>query len=360
MMTSRLRIYLTNFGKLLTLLAIVFILPYFIQLSEWKINEALALQSGKGLSGYAWSENVGWISFNGANYEITVDSYGQLSGYAWSDNIGWISANTADLAGCPKTPCTAKLLNNKLTGWFKALSGGSSQSGGWDGWISLSSTTPAYGPVLSNGSLSGYAWGGDVVGWLDFSAVKAAQQECVPAFSCSGSQNIVYTNSACQTSTYLTCVSPDFCSIGSSSCIHQQSAPTATPVGFTAFTAISHDSTPLEITSAPQDSSNAPLASNSAAPATFTATGHIQARPALLKSGYRTWLYWNVKDAQNCTVTGNGSSWTGLFSGAGGQQTLPITGQATYTLKCDALDGGIPPVVTEIQAINVTPVFQEK
>lgn len=36
------------------------------------------------LSGYAWSENVGWISFHG----VTIYKEGNFSGYAWSENVG--------------------------------------------------------------------------------------------------------------------------------------------------------------------------------------------------------------------------------------------------------------------------------
>ena len=59
------------------------------------------------LSGWAWSDNYGWISFsctdggsNGedicstSNYGVTVStSTGEFDGYAWSENIGWISFN---------------------------------------------------------------------------------------------------------------------------------------------------------------------------------------------------------------------------------------------------------------------------
>ena len=54
------------------------------------------------LSGFAWSEAIGWISFScksGGNcsdndYGVTIDSVtGDFSGYAWNDVIGWISFN---------------------------------------------------------------------------------------------------------------------------------------------------------------------------------------------------------------------------------------------------------------------------
>src|SRR3989338_169857 len=58
------------------------------------------------LSGFAWSSNTGWISFNstnqgtGANYGVTVAKNGDMSGYAWSSNIGWISFEDGDTKKC--------------------------------------------------------------------------------------------------------------------------------------------------------------------------------------------------------------------------------------------------------------------
>jgi type II secretory pathway pseudopilin PulG len=49
------------------------------------------------LSGWAWSESFGWISFASTTpitYGVTVaTSTGEFDGYAWSENIGWISFN---------------------------------------------------------------------------------------------------------------------------------------------------------------------------------------------------------------------------------------------------------------------------
>ena len=54
------------------------------------------------LSGWAWSEKFGWISFNcsnddsctSSNYKVTINSStNEFEGYAWSENLGWISFN---------------------------------------------------------------------------------------------------------------------------------------------------------------------------------------------------------------------------------------------------------------------------
>ncbi len=130
--------------------------------------DAYAQSSGGSMTGYAWSDTIGWLSLNGGSYGISVSGSGTLSGYAWSDNIGWVSANSSDLAGCPSAPCSASIdENGNLTGWLKVVSGGSSQSGGWDGFISLSGS--GYGPSRqANGNFSGYVWGDINVGWVDF------------------------------------------------------------------------------------------------------------------------------------------------------------------------------------------------
>ena len=95
-----------------------------------------------------------------------------ISGYAWSDNIGWISFNESELTDCPEGDCKAKFVGNQLVGWARALAG-EDASDGWDGWISLSkqaSETTDYGISLNETTsiFEGYAWGGEVVGWIQF------------------------------------------------------------------------------------------------------------------------------------------------------------------------------------------------
>ncbi|MDO8557498.1 MAG: hypothetical protein Q7R98_03490 [Candidatus Jorgensenbacteria bacterium] len=53
------------------------------------------------LSGYAWNDTMGWISFSCYNHGNCSPSYGvsvngntgEFSGYAWNDTVGWISFN---------------------------------------------------------------------------------------------------------------------------------------------------------------------------------------------------------------------------------------------------------------------------
>lgn len=65
------------------------------------------------LTGYAWNDTLGWVSFNcdqsshgdsnncaTSDYGVSIDASGNFSGYAWSDLGGWISFNCANNGTC--------------------------------------------------------------------------------------------------------------------------------------------------------------------------------------------------------------------------------------------------------------------
>ena len=145
------------------------------------------------LTGYAWSSNIGWISLSceneGSNYcdtsdyQVSIDfTSGDFSGYAWSSNIGWIDFDAA--GPYPESPANAAVLiggvpeaicesEREVSGWARALSPNADGRSGWDGWIKFAGETTGgahYGVCLAQNekSLEGYAWGGDVVGWVQF------------------------------------------------------------------------------------------------------------------------------------------------------------------------------------------------
>ncbi len=280
------------------------------------------------------SGGIGWISLNCSNtstcgtvsYGLSAAVDGTISGYAWSENIGWVSANSADLAGCPTAPCTAVLQNGALTGWLKVLSGGTAESGGWSGWISLSGASPSYGPTHVNGIFSGYAWGSDIVGWIDFSEARGS---CTPVttYTCSGTGTIVRTDTSAQcavTTTNTTCTAPSFCSTGSAICLYP--------------------------------------------PVTFILgggkTGHLTASPLIVRKVSSTVLFWNIDNVASCTVTGTngqnfsaGCSGNTCSSGASGVSTLPLNERTTFTLACTGVDGS---AVNESVVVNIVPSFQER
>jgi len=178
------KIFKNQLTKDLIVISMAFLLLIFVSIKNkdehignYALLKAMA-SVDNNLSGYAWSDNIGWISFNCLNTDTCdISDYGvsvenkKMSGYAWSDNIGWISFNESDLVGCPSGVCLAQTEGNKLIGWARALSGMNSDDG-WDGWISLgtqSTDTIDYSIELNEDSIfDGYAWGGTVVGWIDF------------------------------------------------------------------------------------------------------------------------------------------------------------------------------------------------
>ncbi|HQU08130.1 MAG: hypothetical protein B7X04_04215 [Parcubacteria group bacterium 21-54-25] len=254
--------------------------------------------------GYAWSSNIGWISFSSLNcdadgdnkadsgapagcptpgtaiptYGVT-DTGGTLSGYAWanpqdqaagSNNIGWISFNSSDLTGCPSGVCVAKVdtTTGAVTGWARALSA----SGGWDGWISLSGVATdgsTYGVTDNGGVLSGWAWGGDVVGWISFNSSNP---------NAGGG--------------------PPYCVSSTGSC---GVLPTAT----------------LSLSSPPSVTSSKNIPSGSSAT-----------------------LYWSSTNATACTATGG---WSGPELTAGSQTITNITSDQTFTLTCTGPGGTSAP-----------------
>ncbi|MBM3281642.1 MAG: hypothetical protein FJY91_02805 [Candidatus Harrisonbacteria bacterium] len=124
------------------------------------------------LSGFAWSENIGWIKFKDARYGVRIDDVtGAISGYAWSSNLGYLDFSYANFDKNNNTfsgearICSAYQNEASCSGPLK------NNLGGFEGRLKLSGAN--YGirrslNITTGCSLSGYAWGGDVVGWVSF------------------------------------------------------------------------------------------------------------------------------------------------------------------------------------------------
>jgi hypothetical protein len=149
----------------------------------------VAAQATTPLYGWAWSDTIGWISFNcndldtcaTSNYGVVENSDGSLTGYAWSTNIGWIEFG--NLSSFPTGAGTQSVnasvdSSGVLHGWIRACAGTAagdcssmtSRTDGWDGWISLGGTGYSIVSVQSGtvSSLQGFAWGSTNVGWVLF------------------------------------------------------------------------------------------------------------------------------------------------------------------------------------------------
>lgn len=139
------------------------------------------------VNGWAWSENIGWISFSNVAAGTEVP-YGlhinpetmKLSGYIWSENIGWITFHRS-VAGdppsgnpCSEDPDCMAVLDPEtfeISGWARALNYGD----GWTGWISLAGTasdSSSYGVSIDpdSGIFDGWAWGSGLIGWISFNS----------------------------------------------------------------------------------------------------------------------------------------------------------------------------------------------
>ncbi|MBX4198874.1 hypothetical protein KW800_01195 [Candidatus Parcubacteria bacterium] len=125
-----------------------------------------ALAAAIDLSGYAWSENVGWISFKGPTYGVTLsNTTGLFSGHAWSENIGWISFQQADGTSCGGG-ALMNLATGAVSGWAKVLSTGAC--------VHLAGTGYAVAYTSATSRFSGYAWSDTDVGWIHFAGTNYA------------------------------------------------------------------------------------------------------------------------------------------------------------------------------------------
>lgn len=184
-----------------------YVLFFILALSVFVFSSSQNVKAGtQDVTGWLWSSNTGWVSMNcintnscgGVSYGVTQSNSGDWSGYGWSNNIGWLKFNT----GCPTNygQCNTKLTASGLSGWARFCAGtvngdctGADRADGWDGWVSLSYAndnnltsidlqpgSPGiapynYGPTQdpSTGAVTGFAWGSEVVGWLNFYNVFA-------------------------------------------------------------------------------------------------------------------------------------------------------------------------------------------
>lgn len=180
---------------------------------------------GENVTGFAWSENIGWISFNSSdcdtddngyidsaqncggdnsttptyNYGVNVkyQTTNDFSGYAWSSNIGWISFqegsappdNYAFSANCDiptscddiTDNCTAcyNSTDGYVYGWAKILSLGN------DGWIKMRDDNisvwngSGVNVSFTTNDFSGWAWNSSGI-------CADTLTDCVSDADCSG------------------------------------------------------------------------------------------------------------------------------------------------------------------------------
>lgn len=161
-------------------------LDRFTPITGW----AFAAAAQAGTNKY---HGIGWIKLQRDNaapkYGVYASGDGTLYGFAWAGPYGWLSFGSGDTRGCPITPCTATVAaDGKVSGWARFTQAFGKhpddpsrevRGGAWDGWVSLgkqTNETVDYGLTYTTttengvevGKLSGFAWGGDVGGWIWF------------------------------------------------------------------------------------------------------------------------------------------------------------------------------------------------
>ncbi|MEK7091464.1 MAG: hypothetical protein AAB900_00570, partial [Patescibacteria group bacterium] len=70
------------------------------------ILQAQTPGTGFDISGWPWSDNVGFFSTDG----LHVDARGVFSGYMWNDGIGWVNFAPSD--GTPPSGTKGVRINN--------------------------------------------------------------------------------------------------------------------------------------------------------------------------------------------------------------------------------------------------------
>jgi hypothetical protein len=146
---------------LVLVVALTFLAPVVVE-------KVIAQTGTKALSGYAWSSNIGWIQMQTGQSPVVVNSDGNFTGFGWSSNVGWLQFDRpGPYPAAPSHSVKIDFTQNpyKMSGWGRFLANG----GGWDGWVNFDGVT--YNP--STKKFAGYAWGADVVGWVDMSTVLA-------------------------------------------------------------------------------------------------------------------------------------------------------------------------------------------
>ena len=135
----------------------------------------------------------GWLKFNCApedcvtqwGVEMNLDenndeTYGNITGQAWSSNYGWLSFDYDLVQSCWEANPTetvnsvasavidASSTKNPIVGWGKFIAGDDNTTDNWDGCVSFSGVEYGVFMDTETGELTGWAWGGPIVGWISF------------------------------------------------------------------------------------------------------------------------------------------------------------------------------------------------
>ena len=349
------------------------------------------------LTGFAWSSTIGWISLNCKNdnncansdYKVTINADRTVTGWAWSSNIGWIKFGglSAFPTGGGTTAANASVSgtypNLTFSGWARACAGTAApntsdqknctsmatngNSGGWDGWISLRGTNYNVSANMTSGmNNNSYAWGDEVVGWLDmfthagFSAVQASLSGTgctipVGTSSCSArltwnmstgvtSPNIYNTKTSAQISTSRT----------------QTNFATRVQNGTTTFQARS-GTTMLATRQLSASCASGSTWSGGVCVADVASTTEptitVRATPPIVRMGKTASVSWTISDlsGSTCVANGAGLNNAAINTTTGSMTTGAIRSVSTVNISCSGTYGEVEESVT----VEVIPTTEE-
>ncbi len=165
------------------------LLSFFVFCATFMLGAFLKANAAL-VSGYLWGgteqvsdgtingneTGVGWIDLSN---KVNIPSFdGGVSGYGWSENIGWVDFEPQNHCGSAyaAASCTnpdgnnitgVSRSGNTLVGWARIVSIATASvagnSGGWSGWIKMNNVSID----AATGQMSGYAWS-DEMGWISF------------------------------------------------------------------------------------------------------------------------------------------------------------------------------------------------
>lgn len=361
----------------------VLALFFIIGLSSGTHTNTASAAGTINLTGYAWSDTptgnptgdrgAGWIHFDGTNYGVTEDATtGTLSGQAWSENVGWISFDESDVNGCPSGTCrgTVDQTTGLVTGWARALAHDAS----WDGWIHFSSGGNYGSGVVQDTSTcawSGYAWGGSVLGWIhftDYSGNGVKATGCSTSPPTSPTVNISADPSGFNNDTggsiTLTWTSTDATSCGDIT-NSNDSSTIATGGATNNSTGVTTNVTQTTIYTINCSNAGGSTTTNTNGVVTLVVSApsntisDFRASPSRVAKNGTSYLLWSssgfnsctVKDANNTSVIVPSPS----TSSSGTQTPVTVIQAMTYTLSCTGADGN----ASATASVGLVPSFIE-
>jgi hypothetical protein len=341
----------------------------------------LAQSLGIPVTGYAGSERIGLIKLYCTSagtpndcashpYGLGVNADASISGYAWSDSVGWISAYSADTSVCTPTS-NARIVGTQFKGWLREIN----VTGDDTGCIKLD-PGQAQDVSISGTTITGNAWSG-VFGWAQFDATAnigpasctmnanpSVVWSAVPPSSITLSyttQSAASASIADDNASYSPTYTPAPTPLGSSTSVPPPTLPSTQSVTTTFLMTVTN------YLGAKTTCQSSVVVNHGFPPpqgCISINTNNPSCTPPVVKTisvrkGSSASLYWTVQNVDSCTLTKNGAAEPAITP----TQTTPYTTGALaahteYVLSCPGKDDN-GSTFTDRAVINITPAFQE-